>query len=184
VIVNNTFFSADWHLNHYNIMRYCNRPFSSVEEMDETILQNFYDTVKPGSVFYFLGDLTFNEDVAREFFENLPNSIHFHYIIGNHDKKSVIRLAERYCDYVGHMENIKIQGKKITLCHYAMRVWNCSHYGAWQFYAHSHTILEPIGKQSDVGVDKWNFYMPSFYMLKDAINNLENNMDLIKDQND
>ena len=29
----------------------------------------------------------------------------------------------------------------IVLCHYAMRVWQKSHYGAWMLYGHSHGTL-------------------------------------------
>jgi hypothetical protein len=28
-------------------------------------------------------------------------------------------------------------GQPIVLCHYAMRVWNRSHHGAWHLYGHS-----------------------------------------------
>lgn len=39
-------YTADLHIGHTNIIRYCNRPFSSVEEMNERLLQNLHAEVK------------------------------------------------------------------------------------------------------------------------------------------
>jgi calcineurin-like phosphoesterase family protein len=43
----------------------------------------------------------------------------------------------------------------IVMCHYAMRVWNRSHRGAWMLYGHSHGSLpdDPGALSIDVGVD-------------------------------
>ena len=40
----NIWFTADFHFGHSNIIRYCNRPFQSVEEMDQTILDRLNDS--------------------------------------------------------------------------------------------------------------------------------------------
>lgn len=46
----------------------------------------------------------------------------------------------------------------IVMCHYAMRVWDRSHYGAWHLYGHSHGRLPPSEELSmDVGVDTHDF---------------------------
>lgn len=52
----NTWFTADFHLGHANIIRYCSRPFSTVEEMDQAIVERLNASVKPNDVLYFLGD--------------------------------------------------------------------------------------------------------------------------------
>ena len=45
------------------------------------------------------------------------------------------------------------------LCHYAMRVWNRAHHGAWHLYGHSHGKLPeaPTSLSMDVGVDTHDF---------------------------
>jgi len=47
----------------------------------------------------------------------------------------------------------------VTLCHYAMKVWNKAHHGAWQLFGHSHGTLpdDLDALQLDVGVDSWDY---------------------------
>jgi calcineurin-like phosphoesterase family protein len=56
-----------------------------------------------------------------------------------------------------------------------MRVWNLSHFNAWQLYGHSHGTLEPRGKQYDVGVDSNAFKPVSFTYLKKIMEDAGNN---------
>ena len=47
-IGNNIWFTADLHLGHTNIIKYCRRPFGSAEEMNEVILERFNSVISPG----------------------------------------------------------------------------------------------------------------------------------------
>src|SRR5258706_15269140 len=51
-----TWFTADFHFGHANIVRYCNRPFATVDEMDQAILERLNASVKINDMLYFLGD--------------------------------------------------------------------------------------------------------------------------------
>ena len=175
----NIYFTSDWHLSHINIMKYSNRPFSSVEEMNDTIISNFYDTVKPGATIYFLGDFSFDRVITENFFTKLPKNIHFHFISGNHHKKTK-NIIERFVDSYSNMKDIKINERKITLCHYAMRVWNCSHFNSWQLYGHSHGTLSSVGKQCDVGVDDWNFFPVRFEQIEEYMKTQPDNFNVIR----
>jgi calcineurin-like phosphoesterase family protein len=171
-------FSADYHLSHKNIIKYCDRPFKDIEEMDKTILNNLEDSVKSKDILYYLGDLTFKLNVAQAFFNEFED-IEIHYIIGNHDNEEVLNTVKKYCKSIAALMDINIKEISITLCHYAMRVWNKSHLNAWQLYGHSHANLLPIGKQYDVGVDNNNFFPVSFKYLKDYMNQQPDNLNFI-----
>jgi len=177
--MNNIYFTGDWHLGHANIMKYSNRPFHSVGEMNDTIISNFYNTIKPGASVYFLGDFSFDRVITEDFFIKLPKNIHFHFIYGNHDKK-IMNIVKYFVDSCSGMKDIKVDEYKITLNHYAMRVWNCSHFNSWQLYGHSHGTLPPEGKQCDVGVDSWNFFPVSFEQIKEYMEKQPDNFNLIK----
>lgn len=150
--------------------------------MDKVILDNLENSIKPGDVLYYLGDLTFKMNKAMEFFERF-NQIEIHYIIGNHDSNKVIDVAKKWCASVSRLKDISIDGQPITLCHYAMRVWNRSHFNAWQLYGHSHATLDPMGKQYDVGVDNNEFLPVSFDELKEIMKNRPSNVNHIPPEN-
>ena len=84
--------------------------------MDTTILKNLRTSLKPNDILYFLGDLTFREEVAVQFFEQFKD-IEIHYITGNHDYKKVIKIAKEYCSSISEIKDINIEGQSITLCH-------------------------------------------------------------------
>lgn len=77
------------------------------------------------------------------------------------------------------LKDIVIEEYHITLCHYAMRVWNKSHFNAWQLYGHSHGNLSPLGKQYDVGVDNNDFNPISLEKLIKVMENKPNNFNYI-----
>ncbi|MBD3343271.1 MAG: phosphoesterase [Candidatus Lokiarchaeota archaeon] len=149
--------------------------------MDEALIGNLKEVLQSGDIVYFLGDLTFKEKKAIEFFEEF-DEMEIQYIIGNHDTKKILKIANNYCATVSHLKEIKIEEQSITLCHYAMRVWNKSHFNAWQLYGHSHGTLNPIGKQYDVGVDKNSFKPVSFKNLKETMYTLPDNFNYISNR--
>ena len=171
-------FTADYHLGHRNIIKYCNRPFETAEEMNEYILFLLDKMTNPGDTLYYLGDLTFKEGLAKLFFDQFED-LEIHYLIGNHDNTKVIKVAREHCASVSQIKDVSIEGQSITLCHYAMRVWNKSHFNAWQLYGHSHGTLAPAGKQYDVGVDNNQFLPRSFGELKSIMDELPDNPNYI-----
>ena len=51
------YFTSDLHLNHARIIELANRPFGSVEEMNDTIIGNINDTVGADDTLWVLGDV-------------------------------------------------------------------------------------------------------------------------------
>jgi len=84
----NIFLIADTHFDHKNIIEYCNRPFDSVEEMNQAIINNWNSTVSEKDLIFHLGDFAFcNADRRRELADRLKGNIVL--IKGNHDKATV-----------------------------------------------------------------------------------------------
>jgi calcineurin-like phosphoesterase family protein len=155
------FFTADEHYGHRNIIDFCKRPFSSIEEMKETIIERHNKKVPRGGRVIHIGDMfwrTFGLDAAHEVLSRLNGQQY--YVYGNHDEliEGSKQLQDRFV-YVKDVAEIKVDKlPKIVAFHYALRVWNGSHRGSWHLYGHSHGDLPENGSLSfDVGVDCWNF---------------------------
>lgn len=52
-------FTADTHFGHKNIIKYCDRPFDSIENMDQTIIGAINNNVQPNDILWHLGDFCF-----------------------------------------------------------------------------------------------------------------------------
>ena len=55
------YYIADVHFGHQNILKFENRPFKTVEEMDEEYIKRWNNKVKKGDEIYILGDLSFRK---------------------------------------------------------------------------------------------------------------------------
>jgi len=155
--MNDYFFTADEHYGHKNIIKYCNRPFTNVQEMDETIISNLNKVVKSNDTVVHLGDFCLASkkygDVMDKYISKL-NGNHI-FIPGSHD----YWLPQ---NKISHIWQKAFGKQQVVCCHYAMRTWPASHWGSWHLYGHSHGKLPGIGKSMDVGVDVHNFAPWSF----------------------
>ena len=168
------FFTADQHYGHKRIIEYCDRPFESIEEMDEVLITNHNAVVREDDVVFNLGDFALMPKYkVPEIIEQLNGKQIF--LRGSHDKW--MKGGARTYPYV--ME-LKHQGRFLVLCHYAMRTWAKSHFNTWQLYGHSHGKLAPIGKQWDIGVDNNHFYPVSFDELVEIMADRPDNPNLIR----
>jgi calcineurin-like phosphoesterase family protein len=79
------FVTSDIHFGHTNILKYCNRPFNSVQHMNETLIQNWNETVTPQDIVFILGDLCMGKlDDTLPLVQRLNG--HKRLIPGNHDR--------------------------------------------------------------------------------------------------
>ena len=183
------YFTADTHFYHENIIKYCNRPFKNVEEMNETIIANWNSVVRPQDHVYVIGDFIFGGGKKQT--ERLVDIVkalngYIFLVKGSHDKldsynPSLLgKHASRFHIFKDSIITISIKNQDIVLCHYAMRVWPKSHYGAWHLFGHSHGRLKGCGKSFDVGVDCWGFKPLSFFEVRRIMAELPDNFDLVK----
>jgi len=140
--------TADTHLGHKNIIEYTNRPFEGVNEMDETLIANWNARVGKKDIVYHLGDFSWKPPIV--YLNRLNGKVRL--IRGNHE----FRLARKHLecfDSVKDVCQIKYEGKKFWLSHYAHRTWPSKGYSAIHLFGHSHGTLEDHGPSTDVGVD-------------------------------
>lgn len=170
---NSTWFVSDTHWGHTNIIKYCDRPFETIEEMNETLIRNWNDRVKSEDDVYHLGDVCLGKiEESVKILSRLNGKKHL--VAGNHDKKNRFKP-----EFIGQWEWIKDYhelefGKQlVVLHHYSHRVWNKSHHGSFSLCGHSHGSLKATlpttldqGKCLDVGVDVHNFAPISYGQVK------------------
>ena len=164
-------FTSDCHFHHANIIKFCDRPYADVAEMNEKMVANWNAVVRPNDDVYIVGDLSFGRyKQIEEILKQLNGKLHL--IYGNHD--GVIRKHEElqsYFVWCKDIAEIKYKKQRIVMCHYAMKVWNNSHRGAWHLYGHSHGTLpdDPNSLSFDIGFDSHNCTPISFEQVEAII---------------
>ena len=150
------FYTADLHLGHASIIAMCNRPFTSVEEMDQVLVENIRKRVCQKDDLWIVGDLAMAKMADRPrieaLFKRIPGRKHL--IIGNHDKRWVHELKWHS---IGGLKEIKDEGRRVTLCHYPLMTWPGSRHGAMQLFGHVHNNWVGCRGSVNVGVDLWDF---------------------------
>ena len=88
---------ADTHLGHENIIKYCKRPFKTIEEMDYTIINNWNNIIDKTDVVYHCGDFAL---ATKEKIINYAKQLNGHIILirGNHERSS-IKFYEEECGF-------------------------------------------------------------------------------------
>ena len=124
------YFTSDLHLGHNKSFVYEARGFPSIGEHDETIIQNWNNIITEEDDVYILGDLMLNDNEhGLECLRQLNG--HLHFVIGNHDTPTRIKLYEeaglinegyatvikyrKYYFYLSHYPTVTTNGKVESL---------------------------------------------------------------------
>lgn len=180
------FFTSDTHWGHFNILKFCDRPWPTVEEMDEALINNWNSVVGKNDIVFHLGDFAFAPNWRwKEILSRLNGEIHL--IIGNHDVSrypgdKIMELFER----VEQQMIIKIDNRFVYLNHYPFLCYGGTYRtpdnAVWQLFGHVHSRPASSGKDSnrlvnlfpyqyDVGADNNNYTPVSWEKIKEIINN-------------
>ena len=186
-----TFFTADLHLFHRNIIDFCGRPFDNLEQMHDAIIQNWNLTVKEKDTTYLLGDsyIKCSPKQAVTILSKLNG--HLVFLPGDHDLGLVeavrlLGLKARLAQWIEVVHPSKVTNgidiPQITLCHYPMRRWPKSHYGTWHLFGHVHGGMKSmnLGKSFDVGTDCHGFVPLSVKAVAGIMERLPDNENLIR----
>jgi calcineurin-like phosphoesterase family protein len=170
-------FTSDLHLGHENIIRYCARPFSSVEEMDDALVTNWNERVAPDDEVWVLGDVA-RGPIEASLGHVARLSGHKVLVAGNHDRcwaghprrhdEWIDRYAAAGFDQIhqGTIET-RLAGRTVLAGHFPYEGdshdedrftrWRPVDDGAWLLHGHVHTSWKANGRQINVGVDVWGY---------------------------
>jgi calcineurin-like phosphoesterase family protein len=143
------FFTADTHFNDHRTINIHRRPFSSVSEMDEALVQAWNATVGERDEVWHLGDVARRSSDVPALLTRLNGTKHL--VRGNNDPVETGEAAgwASVQDYA----ELVVDNHFLVLCHYPFRSWNGQHRRARNLHGHSHGKLKPLPRQHDVGVD-------------------------------
>ena len=166
-------FTSDHHFGHNNIIKYCDRPFTSVQQMDDTMIDAWNGVVRPDDVVYHLGDFCLGAaEQAFNYWSKLNGHVKYLAMGWHHDKRWIHGLDDNLYSTLQNQPieplppmvvlEFKIVNDfplAMTLCHYPLTEWDRGHHGGYLLHGHSHGNL-PVermtGKYLDVGVDVAN----------------------------
>lgn len=173
------FFTADSHFNHTNIIKFCNRPFKSVEQMNETLIANWNSVISEDDIVFHLGDFCLGGAAEwTKLLDRLNGKIYL--ILGNHDLKNFRQGFIQRFEHVALQMFIMVDKQKMYLCHYPFLCFEGGYKDVWQLFGHVHTRENNTGidaerlrylypTQYDVGVDNNDFKPVSFNEVKEII---------------
>ena len=156
-------FTADTHFGHRNIIKYCQRPYGSVEAMDHALIENWNDTVGVDDVIIHLGDIVFTGTMK----ERLPLlNGHKLLIYGNHDHKRKRGKVLEHAKVLQGNKVYDIQGHKVWMDHYPPYQNRTKIEDDVLYLAgHQHNPHPIQPDWIDVGVDAWNYRPVNFNEL-------------------
>ena len=135
---------ADMHFDHDSIIAYDNRPFDSVEEMNEALIANWNRVVTdPEDLTWILGDFCFRDGERWvELLSRLNGRKAL--ILGNHDDSSAVgeESVRAQLEDVAEYREILDRDRHVVLCHYPILVFRDHYFGWYHLYGHVHSSYE------------------------------------------
>jgi len=154
-------FTSDPHYGHKNIIRYCNRPFSSIDEMTRELIARYNSKVSQTDTVLWGGDCFFCPfSDARQILQELNGSKVL--ILGNHDRGAG-SMAVIGFSIVMEECVLNIAGQTVRVKHYP---YDDKRYQSrcpirdkheMLIHGHTHSPNKLDGKQIHIGVDAWNY---------------------------
>lgn len=184
---NSVYIFSDFHYSHTNLCdgiskwndkKGC-RPFSSLNEMNDTIVGNINSKAKEDDLIIHLGDWAFG---GKQNVVNGRNAIKCKNIIsvkGNHDHHIVENPElQNLFLYFGTELEFRYRNRLVYCFHYPVASWPEMGAGSIHFYGHVHGNYDNGGKSIDVGLETNNYQI---YSLDEAFDKADARDVVIKD---
>lgn len=141
------FYISDLHIGHENILRFDNRPFADVNEMNNKLIENWNARVRSDDTVYILGDFIWAKESE---WPSIVGSLAGNKVLirGNHDPKQFSAATRRMFQEITDLKEIKDSGKHVVMCHYPIPFFRAGFAPtAFMLYGHVHhmyTALAPV----------------------------------------
>ena len=153
------FVTSDIHFDHKNIMKYCPetraRFNNDLEFMNEEIIREWNECVRPEDHTYILGDVAFcHANKAVKFLNRLNGTKTL--VVGNHDAKLIKDHAFNKCFVeITPYKTITIDGTRVCMFHYPICEWDQMHRGSVHLHGHLHGGISGLegSRALDAGMD-------------------------------
>lgn len=193
-------FTSDQHFGHSNIIKFCNRPFSDIKEMESALIENWNNVVGKDDIVFTLGDFCWNNNPGNiaKLLSQL-NGKDIYVILGNHDKIEAfqhvkiprVHLLSDVVHLYIRLKDVKIPIECI-LSHYPLMTWSGRNRKSFNLHGHVHSRPHEDsgfdanlpywkGYQKDVGVDAHNYSPVDLQTILYQLENEKAKEDLVSD---
>lgn len=169
----NTFFGSDHHLFHKKIIESFGRPFSNIEEHNETIIKNHNEVVREQDIVYFLGDVLLSDGSGKPFDYTILNRFNGkkRLIVGNHDTSAKIKAYADYFEKImGYHEFPK---HKIFVSHVPIHPSQLDERFKANVHGHVHSATLDDNRYVNVSLENTDYYPVSLDTIIDRLHTLE-----------
>ena len=150
---NRVWVTSDTHFGHTNIIKYCDRPFTNTEDMDQAIIKDWNSKVGPEDLVIHLGDVTFKSKSKMDFIMSQLSGKKM-LILGNHDRRQ--DLEEHFLEGCFHYLSITRGSQHYILMHYPIESWDRKFHDVPHLHGHCHGTVNNAGLlRFDMGWDVW-----------------------------
>ena len=178
------YMTSDSHVGHFNITKYCHRPFKSRSEMDNALITNWNSVVPEDGIVVHCGDFMLPHKTGDKEYKKICDKLNFKTLVlcrGNHDRIDCgTYVYDDKTVIVVDITIIEVENIKIMACHYPILAYPAD----YPVFGHIHTLSDGNchgidgdvttklrTTQYDVGVDQNNYTPVSYYQLVDIFKN-------------
>ena len=120
------YYISDLHLGHANVIRFDNRPFRDIDEMEAEIIRRWNERVTPQDTVYIIGDFCWK--TSSNWIPIVQKLKGRKVLIrGNHDPKQIYGKLRKLFDDVKDYKEISDNGRRVSMCHFPILLYNHSH---------------------------------------------------------
>lgn len=166
--------TSDTHFYHANIIKYTNRPFKDVDEMNEGLIKRWNDKVTKDDIMFFLGDFIFAKPDKMAYILGRLNFKEMNIVPGNHDHQFVKWLKTTpypNVKVVNKIYELRVDTVDFVLCHFPIEEWD----RGIHLHGHTHGNIAHRGttikdNRYDIGVDVYGGPVLVDGSLKEILN--------------